>query len=473
MGSEMKKYKGPIVLIIIMFLGYVILSIFPFKNILKPSRNETYGIENSLGLSTRIMIEGLKSPESMAMDDTGKIYIAENASSGSVISVFTQNGEFKRLYGGFHSPIKQVSEKNGKLYISHKGRLTCIERGVRTDIINGLPSSGDYSNNGFAFGSDGFIYFCQGAATNSGVVGYDNFERGWLGTYPYFHDISPVDISLSGINFRCRNPFVKTTDKYTKTGPFLSFGMISDGNERIKGRLPGNSCIMRVTADGGYLDMYCSGLRDPIGIVITADNRIFASVQGMEKRGSRPISGGRDYLYEIKKNSWYGFPDYEGGEPVVLDKFRTRGHKSIEFLTTSHITTHPDLPALSFAECGRIGLIEYSSSSGSILKGEIIIPMAKGISEEAAVYSYNTFEKKLEKIIWNRKGSLSLSEPVQTICKGNNVLVLDKKRGCVYELYKDEDRDLLLFKYGGSRFIIFPAVLLIAGYMALFVKKNN
>ena len=44
------------------------------------------------------------------------------------------------------------------------------------------------------------MYFGQGEATNSGVVGEDNFKLGWLKTAPQFHD-TPTNISLSGENF--------------------------------------------------------------------------------------------------------------------------------------------------------------------------------------------------------------------------------------------------------------------------------
>ena len=59
------------------------------------------------------------------------------------------------------------------------------------DLASGLPSLGDYSNNAIAYGYDGMIYICQGAATNSGIVGIDNFEKGWLQQNPYFHDYPP------------------------------------------------------------------------------------------------------------------------------------------------------------------------------------------------------------------------------------------------------------------------------------------
>lgn len=46
--------------------------------------------------------------------------------------------------------------------------------GSKQDILTGLPNFGDQHNNRVIFGPDGKIYFDQGTATNSGVVGEDN-----------------------------------------------------------------------------------------------------------------------------------------------------------------------------------------------------------------------------------------------------------------------------------------------------------
>lgn len=46
--------------------------------------------------------------------------------------------------------------------------------GTKEDIISGLPSQGDHHNIQVIFGRDGKMYFGQGTATNSGVVGLDN-----------------------------------------------------------------------------------------------------------------------------------------------------------------------------------------------------------------------------------------------------------------------------------------------------------
>ncbi len=63
--------------------------------------------------------------------------------------------------------------------------------GTKEDIIEGLPSNGDHHNNRVVFGPDGKLYFGQGTATNSGVVGRDN---GWVKEHPFF-----ITIQLDGL----------------------------------------------------------------------------------------------------------------------------------------------------------------------------------------------------------------------------------------------------------------------------------
>jgi hypothetical protein len=61
-----------------------------------------------------------------------------------------------------------------------------------------LPNTGDHHNNQIAIGTDSKIYFGQGEATNSVVVGEDNFRLGWIKTAPQFHDIPAKNITLTG-----------------------------------------------------------------------------------------------------------------------------------------------------------------------------------------------------------------------------------------------------------------------------------
>lgn len=73
-------------------------------------------------------------------------------------------------------------------------------------IIAGLPSRGDHHTNGPAFDEQGALHFSVGTATNSGVVGEDNFEFGWLERHPDFHDLPCESVTLAGENYDTGNP---------------------------------------------------------------------------------------------------------------------------------------------------------------------------------------------------------------------------------------------------------------------------
>jgi hypothetical protein len=71
---------------------------------------------------------------------------------------------------------------------------------------------------------DGYIYFGQGTATNSAVVGEDNHQFGWLGRNPDFHDIPCRDITLAGANYTTKNVLKEGSGEDVTTGAFLPFG---------------------------------------------------------------------------------------------------------------------------------------------------------------------------------------------------------------------------------------------------------
>ena len=65
--------------------------------------------------------------------------------------------------------------------------------GSITPVVEGIPSMGDHHTNGPRVGPDGLLYFGVGTATNSGVVGPDNADFGWLKRHPELCDVPPVE----------------------------------------------------------------------------------------------------------------------------------------------------------------------------------------------------------------------------------------------------------------------------------------
>ncbi|WDC83488.1 hypothetical protein PL321_12285 [Caloramator sp. mosi_1] len=83
----------------------------------------------------------------------------------------------------------------------------------------------------------------------------------------------------------------------------MPFNMQSGKDSVVKGKTPGNASIYRTYVGSTNLDLFAYGIRNPINIVFTHDNKAYVSVQGMENRGQRPIDNGCDYIYEVKKET--------------------------------------------------------------------------------------------------------------------------------------------------------------------------
>src|SRR5215212_5115754 len=104
------------------------------------------------------------------------------------------------------------------------GRILKITKdGSLTALISNLPSMGDHHTNGPVI-KDGFIYFGQGTATNSAVVGEDNARFGWLLRQKDFHDIPCKDVVLAGQNYSSQNILTDSANDQTTTGSYVPFG---------------------------------------------------------------------------------------------------------------------------------------------------------------------------------------------------------------------------------------------------------
>ena len=209
------------------------------------------------------MANGLTFPTGVTFDDAGGVYVVE---SGYVYGEkWTQprllkiEAESTRVIasGERNGPWNGVTYAKGAFYVAEGGaleggRILKIDRnGKITPIVEGLPSLGDHHTNGPVLGSDGYLYFGQGVATNSGVVGEDNASFGWLARHPEVHDVPCHDVTLNGQNFETANPLTPDKKDKASTGAFLPFGTPSTPGQVIQGRVPCSGAIMRVRPEGG------------------------------------------------------------------------------------------------------------------------------------------------------------------------------------------------------------------------------
>lgn len=295
------------------------------------------------GYSIDVFAEGLNTPSSMLFTDEGDLIIANSGYITGIADIsILRNGRFELLADGFRVPLIGINHKNGDLYVSHRATVTVLRRdGSRQDIIEGLPSFGDYNNSRVDFSNDGKMYFGVGSATNSGVVGFDNL---WLKNNPTFHDYPGSYIMLNGQNFPTVNLLGKT-DEIVYTGAFSMYGEPNQPFEVKKGIIKATGSILRANMDGSNLELIAWGLRSVSYVKFNNAQRLYACNNGYDVRGSRPIANAPDEFHIINMGEWYGFPDYAGGEPVTLSRFRPEGGQQPEFLLYSH----PSVPPRPFA----------------------------------------------------------------------------------------------------------------------------
>ncbi len=296
------------------------------------------------GYNIEVFAEGLNTPTSMLFTEDGNLFIANSGylTEKADISIL-RNGRFELFAEGFNVPLIGINYRNGELFVSHMSTVTVIRRdGSRQDLIKGLPSYGDYSNSRVDFGSDGKIYFGIGTATNSGVVGNDNL---WLENYPTFHDYPGAYIMLNGQNFATTN-ILGSSKEIIYTGAYCVYGETNQPFEFRKRLEKATGSILRVNSDGSNLELVAWGLRSISYLRFDNRQRLFASNNGYDFRGSRPIANAPDEFLIITEGTWYGFPDYSGGEPVTLPRFRPEGGQQPEFLLYNHPIAPPKPYAL-------------------------------------------------------------------------------------------------------------------------------
>jgi len=122
-----------------------------------------------------------------------------------------------------------------------------------------------------------------------------------------------------------------------KKGAFVPYNTKTSKGEKVKGNILGNGAIIEFNIESKKKQLYSYGIRNVKGFDLNSSGEIFAIVGGMEEEGYRPLSEDSDYIYKIEgKGTWYGWPDYSGGDPVNSPRFREEGKPIINFITDEH-----------------------------------------------------------------------------------------------------------------------------------------
>ncbi len=322
------------------------------------------------GYKAEVVATGLTFPTGVGFDDDGGVYVVEAGYSyGEVWTIprllrIEPDGKGVSVIasGGDNGPWTGVDFYQDAFYVAEGGELEggrivrITKDGDMSYLVENLPSRGDHHTNGPETGPDGRLYFGVGTATNSGVVGVDNYHFGWLQRYPDFHDTPCRDITLTGENFTTENPFESGSAEKVVTGAFVPFGEKTTKGQVIKGAVPCNGAVFRINPQGGAPELIAWGFRNPFAFAFSPDGTLFTTENQYDIRGSRPVFGAGDLLWKVTPGTWYGWPDYHGTTLLTSDqRYKPPGKPEPPIL----IRNHPDTPPKPVAVLG-----VHSSSNG-------------------------------------------------------------------------------------------------------------
>ncbi len=360
-------------------------------------------------LNCVLKYKGLKEAKDFVLDKEGNFYIAFK----DKIQFIDVKGKSYDILKKENLNIASLAYRDKHLYFTSNNELYSydIEKNKEKVLMSNLPNMGDY-NKSLILINDDYLYLTIGAATNSAVVGKDNK---WFSSSPFFCDVSPFPLILNGKNFGKEG-----------TGAFSTYGTKAVRGQRVAEHFPGNSSIIIYNLKKEGMETYAWGIRNFKGIVFNSKGKILASVGGMEFRGERPVKGDRDYIYEINKGTWYGWPDYSGGDPINSPRFKGKGNKPVGFVLDKHPSTNPPAPLYQHKALNSLGTIAVDHTGDTFSKDSIIFYE----KNEKALYSLDNLgiiKKEVEFEKANIQNIKIINE---------NLIILDNNKGYLYIINK-------------------------------------
>ncbi|KXA10867.1 PQQ-dependent sugar dehydrogenase [Clostridium perfringens] len=424
----------------IKFISLILISAL-LGSILCSFTNKDGKYLESESFSEELILKGLKGARALSNNEEN-IYIAvEN----KILKIDRNNNVFLELKE--EGNIYDLEYYNGFLYYTLDEKLVSynIKSSEREVLIEDIPNKGINKEDTRILINEGKIYLTIGTSTNSGIVDEERENP----------DIPPVDIVLSGRNY-----------DENKKGAFVPYNTKTSKGEKIKGNILGNGAIIELDIESKKKQLYSYGIRNVKGFDLNSSGEIFAIVGGIEDEGYRPLSGDSDYIYKIEgKGTWYGWPDYSGGDPVNSPRFREEGKPIINFVTDAHKSYVMPKPLYQSESVGNINTL-LIDREGTILgdensflffnnKNNTLSKLLKeGEVKELIYLDKNSYINDM-KIIWG------------------NLYILDGNKGVLFRLEKSDLTDNIpIYNYFvilGINFI-FIGVLVIKFILSLKKK---
>ncbi len=319
------------------------------------------GIDFPAEMVLEVAVKNLSAATAVAVDEaTGHVYVADAFPRGDEIRIQrldAMTGELEEVYPArdaivswfdrrprLHAPVGGLLMHQGELYVTARddkgfGVVVAFDLAdwtpsdnrpdVRT-VVGELPARGDHAVTDLALHPlTGRLFFGVGSATNSGVVGLDNYESGWLRKFRTFHDKPLFPIKIFGYRFDTEDPFKGLIyPEKVNTAPFNAFSQSGQRVPAADNQKP-TAAVYSVDPQGGDLRVEAHGIRHPAGLAFNDFASLYVANQGMERRGTRPVRDDPDAVVRIfateatEDPTWYGWPDYSADLlPVTLDRFQ-------------------------------------------------------------------------------------------------------------------------------------------------------
>jgi glucose/arabinose dehydrogenase len=218
-------------------------------------------------------------------------------------------------------------------------------------VIRGLPT-GDHPTEQILV-KDGWLYWSQGSATNSGVTGHDNGAGGNQ------HDIACQQVTLSQNVWKS----ISTTDGHTHTTTgYSNHGVARPGavvpafeDATSKGMCTGAILRAKISNPQKTIEPVAWGFRNPYGIRFSPvdhplKGELMISENGEDERGARPTNNSPDRLAIARQNpdgtpEYHGWPDRFGFLDSTQSVFNPKGSPGDDDPATAN---KPVLPVFAF-----------------------------------------------------------------------------------------------------------------------------
>ena len=222
-----------------------------------------------------------------------------------------------------------------------------LSGGTIAPIIVGLPT-GDHPTEQILV-RDGWLYWSQGSATNSGVTGHDNGNGGNQ------HDIACQKITLSQNVWDSGDGH--TTSGYSNHGVHRPGAVVpAFENATSKGMCTGAVLRAKISDPQNSIQPYAWGFRNPYGIRFSPDDHplkgdMMISENGEDERGARPTNNAPDRLAIARQNpdgtpEYHGWPDRFGFLDSTQSVFNPKGSGGDD--NSAATAGKPVLPVFAF-----------------------------------------------------------------------------------------------------------------------------